>query len=117
MKFQEFFHFCLDKMLVTNKDNFETFLEAFELISEKEGKIEYLKFPQLMTAVAKKLIPGQKRPILALLNDYLGDKTVAVEDTSTLFFLTESPEAQNFPARGCQQTPHILQHVQNLCKL
>ena len=45
MKFQEFFHFCLDKMLVTNKDNFETFLEAFELISEKEGKIEYLKFP------------------------------------------------------------------------
>jgi len=82
MRFQDFFNFCLDKMLITNKDNFKTFLEAFNIIADETGKVEFNQFPQLMTMVAKKLIPGEKRPILTLLNDYLGDKTASIDNRS-----------------------------------
>lgn len=78
MKFYEFFLFCLDKMLVSNKSNFRTFLHAFKTVAGEDDKLDIKFFPNLMTIVAKMLMPGKKRPIFALLNDYLGDKTIAV---------------------------------------
>ena len=82
MKFYEFFLFCLDKELVSNKANFRTFIEAFNKVSEGEDRIDFNKFTNLLTVVAKFLIPRHKRPIMMLLNDYLGDKTVSVSDRS-----------------------------------
>ena len=82
MKFYEFFHFCLDKELVTNKSNFSVFLKAFYQVSEGDDKMDLKFFPNLMTVVARFLIPGKKRPILDLLNKILGDQTVSINDRS-----------------------------------
>lgn len=82
MKFYEFFLLCLNKLLVDNKSNFETFLKAFKKLAKDDEKLEFKQFPYLMTIVAKMLKPGEKRPILTLLNDYLGNKTKAVANIS-----------------------------------
>jgi hypothetical protein len=84
MRFSEFFLFCLDKMLVTNKNNFKTFLEAFVKTAPDQDKLDIHMFPNLMTTVAKLLIPNAKYPILKLLNEFLGNKTEAVMDRSKL---------------------------------
>lgn len=82
MKFYEFFLFCLDKMLVSNKANFRTFLKAFKTVAGDDDKLDIKFFPNLMTIVAKLLMPSKKRPIFDLLEHYLGDKTIAVSERS-----------------------------------
>jgi hypothetical protein len=82
MKFNEFFQLCLEKCLVTNKANFRDFLEAYLSIAGEESQLSFKVFPNLLTIIAKKLVPGEKKPIYSLINQYLGDKTVAVENRS-----------------------------------
>ena len=92
MKFNEFMLFCLDKMLVSNKFNFRTFLEAFKTVVGTEEKLDVKFFPHLMTVVAKHLMPSKQKPINHLLNDYLGEKTIAVDNKSKcihIYYLIE----------------------------
>lgn len=84
MKFYEFFLFCLNKKLVDNQANFETYLEAFQKEAKGDSQLEIKQFPHLLTVVAKVLRPAEKKPILSLLNDYLGNKTKAHSDKSKL---------------------------------
>lgn len=91
MKFFEFFQMSLEKGLVSNKFNFAVFLDCFNSASVDEGKLTSERFPYLLTLVAKKFIPGEKKPINLLINQYLGDRTVAVEDRSSFF--SQSREA------------------------
>ena len=84
MRFNEFFLMSLEKNLIGNKFNFEVFLESFNSVATDEGRLPYERFPYLLTIVAAKLIPGEKKPIFSLINHYLGDKTIAVEDRSSL---------------------------------
>jgi len=53
-------------------------------VANEEGKLPSDRFPNLLTIIAAKLIPGEKKPIFSLINHFLGDKTVAVEDRSSL---------------------------------
>lgn len=83
MQFHEFFQLSLEKGLVSNKFNFAVYLESFLSVAGEDGRLPYERFPSLLTLIATKLIPGQKKPINILINDYLGDKTVAVDNRSS----------------------------------
>lgn len=82
MQFHEFFQLSLEKGLVSNKFNFAVYLDSFLSVTGEDGKLQYERFPSLLTLIAKKLIPGQKKPINILINDYLGEKTVAIDNRS-----------------------------------
>lgn len=87
MKFHEFFQMALEKNMVSNKFNFSIYHDSFVAIAGDEGKLPYEKFPYLLTVIAKKLMPGEKKPIYSLISQFLGDKTVAVDDRSNLAFM------------------------------
>lgn len=83
MRFHEFLQLSLEKNLVSNRFNFSVFLNSYMSVATEEGKLPSERFPNLLTIIASKLIPGEKKPIFSLINHYLGDKTVAVEDRSS----------------------------------
>ena len=82
MQFHEFFQLSLEKGLVSNKFNFATYLDTFKSLAGEEGRLTYEHFPNLLAQIANKLVPGHKKPVVVLMNDYLGDKTVAVDNRS-----------------------------------
>ena len=82
MRFNEFLQLSLEKNLVSNKFCFRVFYDCFMSVSGEDGKLPYERFPNLLTLVAKKLSPGEKKPIYTLINHYLGDKTIANEGRS-----------------------------------
>jgi len=80
IKFSDFLMMTLEKGMFSNKNNFYIFKENFKKVVDNDNQINLNKFVYLMELMAAILFPGEQTPILAIVNSYLSERHIVIEE-------------------------------------
>ena len=66
--------------MFSNKNNFYIFKENFKKVVDNDNQININKFIYLMELMASIIFPGEQNPILAIVNSYLSERHIVIEE-------------------------------------